>query len=59
VALREQFPNGGIDAAFGNTVHDVAMLELARHAFAVAPDAGLEAIARERGWSVYEPERDT
>ena len=58
VALRERFPNGGIDAAFGNTVHDVAMLELARHAFAVSPDAGLESIARERGWRVYHPESD-
>jgi len=58
VALRERFPNGGIDVAFGNTVHDVAMLELARHAFAVSPDASLEAIARERGWTVYDPGHD-
>jgi len=55
VALRERFPDGTIDAAFGNTVHDVAMLELARYAFAISPDAGLEAIARKRGWAVYEP----
>jgi len=58
VALRERFPDGAIDAAFGNTVHDVAMLELARHAFAISPDAGLESIARERGWRVYDPERE-
>jgi phosphoserine phosphatase len=55
MALREQFPNGGIDVAFGNTVHDVAMLSLAQHAFAISPDAGLESIARERGWTVYRP----
>lgn len=54
-ALRKQFPRGSIDVAFGNTVHDVAMLSLARHAFAIAPDAGLESIARERGWTVYRP----
>jgi len=59
IALRARFPNGGIDAAFGNTVHDVAMLELARHAFVIAPDAGLEAIAKERGWTVYHPERES
>jgi phosphoserine phosphatase len=59
VALRERFPDGAIDAAFGNTVHDVAMLALARHAVAISPDAGLEAIARERGWRVYHPERDS
>jgi len=58
VALRERFPDGAIDAAFGNTVHDVAMLSLARRAFAISPDAGLECIARERGWRVYEPRRD-
>jgi len=59
VALRERFPDRAIDAAFGNTVHDVAMLSLARHAFAISPDAGLESIARERGWTVYEPEVDS
>ena len=57
VALRERFPDGTIDAAFGNTVHDVAMLELAPHAFAISPDAGLQAIARKRGWRIYDPER--
>jgi phosphoserine phosphatase len=59
VALRQRFPDGAIDAAFGNTVHDVAMLSLARHAFAISPEAGLESIARERGWTVYHPERDS
>jgi len=34
------------------------MLSLARHAFAISPDAGLESIARERGWTVYHPEPD-
>jgi phosphoserine phosphatase len=55
-ALREQFAQGGIDIAFGNTVHDVAMLELAKHAFAISPDTGLESVARERGWTVYHPQ---
>jgi phosphoserine phosphatase len=57
VVLRERFPDGAIDVACGNTVHDVAMLSLARHAFAISPDPGLESIARQRGWTVYDPER--
>jgi phosphoserine phosphatase len=59
VALRQRFPDGAIDAAFGNTVHDVAMLELATHAFAISPDAGLESIARKQGWTVYDPEGES
>ena len=58
VALRETFGDRTIDVCFGNTVHDAAMLAMARHAFAISPDAGLEATARERGWTIYHPERD-
>ena len=43
------------DAVFGNSMHDAAMLELARHAFAVNPNRDLEQLACERGWSVYRP----
>lgn len=42
-----------LDAAFGNTLHDVAMLEMARHPFAINPRPALEKVARERGWAVY------
>jgi phosphoserine phosphatase len=45
-----------VDVAFGNTVHDAAMLALARHAFAISPDAELEQLARQRGWVIYRPE---
>jgi phosphoserine phosphatase len=44
-----------VDAVFGNSVHDAAMLRLARHAFAVNPTKELEQIARESGWTVYWP----
>ena len=54
-ALRERFPNGGIHVTFGNSVHDVAMLELAKHAFAICPDATLASVAHERGWMIYDP----
>ncbi len=45
------------DVALGNSIHDLAMLEMARHACAVNPNPDLEAIARERGWAVYFPGR--
>ncbi|MBZ5630593.1 MAG: haloacid dehalogenase-like hydrolase [Acidobacteriia bacterium] len=43
------------DAAFGNSVHDLAMMELAQHAFAINPNPDLEEIARQHGWTVYHP----
>jgi HAD superfamily hydrolase (TIGR01490 family) len=43
------------DAVFGNSKWDQAMLELARHAYAINPNPDLEKIARERGWTVYHP----
>ena len=44
------------DAAFGNARWDAAMLEIARHAFAVNPNPDLEKTARERSWTIYWPE---
>jgi phosphoserine phosphatase len=44
-----------VDICFGNSIHDAAMLELARHAFAVNPNPDLERIAQERSWQVYWP----
>ncbi|MGI9102376.1 MAG: HAD family hydrolase [Terriglobales bacterium] len=54
-AIRELLPRMP-DAAFGNSMHDLQMLELAEHAFAVNPNADLEKVARERGWTIYHPE---
>jgi phosphoserine phosphatase len=45
------------DAAFGNSRWDTEMLALARHAFAVNPNPDLENTARQRGWTVYWPDR--
>jgi phosphoserine phosphatase len=45
-----------VDAVFGNSLHDQAMLEIARNPFCVNPNPDLEAIARERNWPVYWPE---
>ncbi len=44
-----------VDAAFGNSIHDLAMLELARRPFAINPNPDLEALARARGWTIYRP----
>ena len=46
-----------MDAAFGNSRWDADMLASAKHAFAVNPNPDLEAMARQRGWTVYFPER--
>jgi phosphoserine phosphatase len=44
------------DAVFGNSVHDLAMLELARHAFPVNPSPALIAAAATNGWGYFRPE---
>lgn len=44
-----------VDICFGNSIHDSAMLEIARHAFAVNPNPDLEKIAHERSWQVHWP----
>jgi len=45
-----------IDAAFGNSRWDTDMLAIAQHAFAVNPNPDLEAVARQRGWTIYFPD---
>ncbi|HTS38177.1 MAG TPA: haloacid dehalogenase-like hydrolase [Candidatus Solibacter sp.] len=45
-----------IEAAFGNSRWDADMLAIAQHAVAVNPNPDLEALARQRGWSIYFPE---
>jgi HAD superfamily phosphoserine phosphatase-like hydrolase len=45
-----------LDAAFGNSKWDVAMLEMAGHAYAINPNPDLEALARKRAWRIYFPE---
>ena len=46
-----------VDVCFGNSIHDAAMLEIARHAFAVNPNPDLGKIAQEKGWQIYWPSR--
>ncbi|HET9284352.1 MAG TPA: haloacid dehalogenase-like hydrolase [Candidatus Angelobacter sp.] len=44
-----------VDVCFGNSIFDAAMLEIARHGFAINPNPDLEKIAQSKGWQVYWP----
>jgi HAD superfamily hydrolase (TIGR01490 family) len=54
VAVR-QFIGERVDAVFGNSIHDAAMLRLARHAYAINPNPDLRQIAERQGWTIYQP----
>ena len=54
VAIRDSIGKP-MEAVFGNSLHDLAMLELAKYPFCVNPNPDLERIAVERGWTVYHP----
>jgi len=43
------------DAVFGNSVHDLAMLELARRAYPVNPSPSLIVAAAKNGWGFFRP----
>lgn len=44
------------DAVFGNSIHDLAMLEIARRAFPVNPSPALLQAAAKRGWGYFRPD---
>lgn len=44
------------DVVFGNSIHDAAMLGIARQAFPVDPTPALLAIATQQGWPVFYPD---
>jgi phosphoserine phosphatase len=54
VAIREVIGRP-VDAVFGNSIHDLAMLEMARSPFCVNPNPDLAEVARQRRWPVYQP----
>ena len=43
------------DAVFGNSIHDLAMLEIARKAFPINPSPALMAAAAGHGWGYFRP----
>ena len=55
VAIREVIGRP-VDAAFGNSIHDYAMLEVAKYPFCVNPNSDLQKLAEAKGWPVYWPE---
>lgn len=54
VAIREVIGRP-VDAVFGNSIHDYAMLEMAKWPFCVNPNPDLQKLAEEKGWAVYMP----
>jgi phosphoserine phosphatase len=54
VAIREVIGKP-MEAVFGNSIHDQAMLELAKWPFCVNPNPDLEKVAEEKSWAVYWP----
>jgi len=43
------------DAVFGNSLHDLAMLEMAAHPFPINPSLGLLEECAKRGWGYFRP----
>lgn len=54
IAIKEVLDKN-VDACFGNSIHDLEMLQVARIPFAVNPNPELEKIAQEKGWKTYWP----
>jgi len=54
VAIREVIGKP-VHGVFGNSVHDHAMLEMAKHPFCINPSAELEQAAKEKNWTIYWP----
>lgn len=44
------------DAVFGNSVHDQAMLQIAKHAYPVNPSPALLKAAAKHGWGYFRPQ---
>lgn len=44
------------DVAFGNSIHDLAMLQIARHAFPINPSPALLVAAAKKGWGYFRPQ---
>lgn len=44
------------DAVFGNSIHDLAMLEIAKNAFPVNPSPALLDAAAKNGWGYFRPQ---
>ena len=54
--LIEEVIGRPVDVAFGNSIHDFAMMEKAKSAYAINPNPDLWSKATKLGWNVYWPE---
>jgi phosphoserine phosphatase len=54
VAIREVIGKP-VDAAFGNSLHDQAMLEMAAYPFCINPNPDLLRVAKQRDWPIFWP----
>ena len=54
VAIREVIGKL-VDGVFGNSVHDQAMLEIAKYPFCINPNPDLVQVAEARSWPIYWP----
>jgi phosphoserine phosphatase len=52
--LQPRLPDGRLFAAYGDTMRDIPMLELADEPVAVHPDTQLREAAQSRGWRILE-----
>jgi phosphoserine phosphatase len=55
LCIREQIRRQP-DVVFGNSMHDAAMLEIARQPLVINPNPDLEKLARQNGWKVHWPQ---
>src|SRR5262245_26437802 len=53
--IREQIKRQP-DVVFGNSMHDAAMLAMARHPLVINPNPDLEELARQKGWRIRWPQ---
>lgn len=44
-----------VDGVFGNSIHDHAMLEIAKHPFCINPNPDLVQAAKKKNWPIYWP----
>jgi phosphoserine phosphatase len=55
VAIRQHIGRPA-DAVFGNSIHDAAMLDIAKTPFVINPNPDLEILAEEKGWMIFRPD---
>ena len=53
--IHARYRDSRIDAAYGDTLSDLPMMEMSEQPVAVYPDAKLLRVAEERGWRVMPP----